>query len=214
MGLEQRPQAKYSTIGKDSGKIRHKDGETEVLYDSLVAKLYKIELREETYKGNTFNRYHFHLKDGDKLFILQSSETSAFSRSLINALANIDYNRKIRIAPYQKTYEDRTYAVPYVEQSGESVSWRVPPEEIPDVEYVNVGGKQVANDSARNKFYKAMASRINELVEEAGFSPDISEENGSAGPATSTDDNGGLSEAADDRQDLAEPLYSDDDLPF
>lgn len=168
MGLGNEKPVKYLSISKEGGKVRHKDGEAEHLYDYLEARLDRIELKTEEWQGSEYTKYYFWFSDGGVRLCLQSSEGSSFSRSLINSIASLsDPSTLLRVRPYEKERGERTFTVPYVTlgSSDESLSWAVPPEKIPTAERVKVGDKQVLNDSERRKFFRQLAATINKKLE-------------------------------------------------
>lgn len=192
MGLENRTPAKYLSIY--NGKIRHKTADGDVYYDSLTGRLDQIELREETFKGNTFNKWYFHFKDNGELYMLKSGEGTVFANSLVNSLAGCDLSRPVRISPYTKVYDDSEIAVPYVEQDGEAASWAI--EDWPD------------ESDARNALVRRMVKRLNELTETVEPDPtDDTTKTTSPKTDAERDDEPAPKAAA--------PLqFPDDDLPF
>lgn len=217
MGLGNSPDMIYLSISKDTGKIRCKDGDSEVHYDYMEGVLESVELRRESYQGSEFYKYYFMFRDGEQVLALQSSEGSSFSRSLLNSLCGLDdMGVVVRVTPYQKSYQERTYTVPYVTVGGASVSWAVAPEGIPDAERVQVGDKMVLDDKARREFFRKMAARVNARLESVEV--DESGLGDTGGPAEAVyggdSSDGGAGGGDSDGSGLPEIDDYDDELPF
>jgi hypothetical protein len=159
----------YYSISKD-GKIRYKSGNQEHLYDYIEGNLTKIDLVKDEYEGEVNFRYHFYLTDSNVTDILQVGEQSSAARGILLSLVSIAGPiQKIKIAPYAKTKDGKTYTNVWFEHNGQTSDWdKAILEQIPPVEEVKLqSGKTFLDDSARVAFFRKLAKRAKSKIYDA-----------------------------------------------
>ena len=163
MPVGNKPKSNYYSISK-TGKIRHKgkDG-NEYFYDFIEGRLVKIDLVEDVYEGEVINKYHFYLEGDEETDVLQAGESSSAARGIIMSLACIEGPiGVVRIAPYLKEHEGKTYTNVWFEHQGHTVDWKKEyVSRVPDVEELPTkGGKVYRDDTLRREYYRRMAQYI------------------------------------------------------
>ena len=176
MPVGNKPPTNYYSIAKDAGKIRYKKGEDVYLYDFIEGDLAKLELVEDEYDGEPSNKYHFHLtsQDGTETDILQVGESSSAARGILMSLICIDGPiQHIRVAPYLKEHEGRTYTNVWFEHNGQTVDWKESiTSKVPDIERIPTkSGKEFTDDTERRQFYRRIAVELKKRLGQEAPAP-------------------------------------------
>ncbi len=164
----ERTSRRYYTISKEDhpeGLIRRKDREGNVYHTGgIEGILTSIELKEEEWEGERQIKWHFKFEDRahSQTDILQIGETASAARGLLMTLVSCPGKAGwVSVAPYRSKNEDKTYTNVWVEINGQTVDWLEEVQEnLPEVEYVEVGDKQVPNDTDRRQYVRKLAQRV------------------------------------------------------
>ena len=140
------------------GRIVTKDKEgKEHLYDYVEGDLQRIYQKEREFKGEKVKYWYIELA-GDKpelYYELALPYRSGTALSIFNCLASAEKLQRVKISPYQS----KGYTKVVVTNNGEKLSWKYP--QLPAIELVKVGDREVKDDSKRMKFLEEIVNTIN-----------------------------------------------------
>jgi hypothetical protein len=146
---------KAAFFGKQQ-KIDGKWGVTD-RYTSVAGRLVSIEHVVTTYKDSETNSLRLVIEDENGLYQVEGAFNSLVY-SIINTLASLDnFNGELSINLY---VNKSNYPASYITIDGERVSWKYDLAQIPKVEYVQVGKKEIADSSKVEEFYIKVISDI------------------------------------------------------
>lgn len=135
-------------------------------FNTLEGYLVGIEVGSFEYKGDEKKVLKITFRDefGEK--VQAESTFTLLAYGIINTLANVDPNKKVKIKLYTRNRKDNgeRIAASYIEQEGERVSWMYEPSEIPKIKKVMVGKKEVIDDEHVIDFYMDIIDRISEKI--------------------------------------------------
>lgn len=166
------PSKRFFSISKN-GKIRYKDRDTnqEHFYDYIEGILTKIDLVKDEYEGEEIYKWHFYLEDEHhtQTDVLQVGEASSAARGILMTLFCVDGPiGHVYISPYKKP--DSKFTNVWVEHNRQTVDWKEEVKNaIPEAQVVQIGTRQIVDDTERRKFFRLLAARIKN--EKLGVSP-------------------------------------------
>lgn len=118
-------------------------------------------LVQKEYEGSKYNVYQFKLVDENKnLYILESSESSNFSRTALNRMSSIERLEKVRISAYLNEFEmdgkQFSNISASVKVNGEAAKLMYGKDEIPRLVEIKSkrGGKVTYNSEDRDIFFE------------------------------------------------------------
>lgn len=220
--------------GKDEGgktadvlQWRIKDGNNEVYADTIgpvtVTGLQYREARDKNHK----NQYLVHLKSRDgKIVVMQLSEGSNYTHGVLNVLYGLKTGQLVKFFckfGANKENPANPYYNVYVLNAAndEWIKGPLTKDDVPAIEFVQVGDQNVKNDLARRTFFKALAEKIANRLSAGEFNAEPEEAPAipQAKPMTPTEAWNGLNKPAADlygapSQPAAAATADDDDLPF
>lgn len=158
---------KYYSISKENNKIRHKTRDSvEEFSDWIEGYLTNVEVRESEYEGQTIAKvvFTFSGKDGSE-DILQTGESSIFTRMALNRLASIEGPiGLVRMAAYIWEYEGKKLTCCSLQHRGQKMPLKFKSRsqggEIPDQIIQMVGKKEVKDDTDRVEFFRELIVRL------------------------------------------------------
>lgn len=137
------------------GKLVHREGGKEALYDYLEGELLDITTPTRTYNGEEVRVWYFKFKGKDSEdYILSIGYPSGVAKTILNALASTNDYKDIKILPYER--DGYTKVVTF--SNSEKLSWKY--EKIPPIEYVEIGGKKIKDDSKRMVLFDNISKEI------------------------------------------------------
>lgn len=128
-------------------------------FDYMEGLLVNIESFKETYEGNIIEkiRFTFRPKSGDTLAILTCGRYTAFTRDVLNCLANLPAVEFVRLTPFvsEDPATNKVYIHGAVKNNGEKIKRKFPVELVPKVktEYVKQLKKEVLITAERDEFF-------------------------------------------------------------
>lgn len=160
-------------LGITGGKIRRrtKDGNEE-FYKAVEGKFKGVSVRESEFNGAPVTYYDFHLTDGNDELIVSVNRASSVARGIVLNLASAKSfaGSIIRIEPWAKENNGKTFTNISVYQNGEKLSWVT--SELPEVPTVTVGSAIVKDDSKLTAFVQQLVDGINYVVSRESAAPE------------------------------------------
>lgn len=152
-------EVKRNYLSLQNGKVEATINGVKEQFDEVEGNLHSITRVERTFSGKTAQRWYVEMTDkGGENYTLSFSLGSGTFRNLILYLAsaaNLTADTTIRIRPYLKGQ----YTNVAVTADGEKLAWAVT--KIPPVETINVGGKEVKDDSKRIALISILVEQVN-----------------------------------------------------
>lgn len=146
--------------------------------------LFKIDIKEQEWKGDKYNTISIYIKDGEEAYIVDLRFNMP-SRSLFNGLASLESYDGIAIT----VYENKTgYTSFGLWQNDKMVKWKFKLDELPQPEAVTFKGKQMHDYSKVDDFF------VNILKEISGKLGGSQATTKVAPPAAGAPESGGLDE--------------------
>lgn len=124
----------------------------ELLHDKLKGVVTDVTIDDSSDYGDQFI---FTVKDGSDTFFVKFNVYSAYGRSFLMKMLNIDFDEQVAIAPYSFEDGDKTITGITFYQDGEKVEnkWtKDNPGKMPELEQKKVKGKMKWNDDKRMEF--------------------------------------------------------------
>lgn len=134
------------------GKQQKVDGKWAVTerFNELSGRLTSVEHIVNTYNKEEVSVLRLIIQDGLDVFQVEGSFAS-LTYNIINCLASIEsFNGELSITLY---VNKSGYPTSYITMNGERVNWKYEASDIPQVKYVKVGNKEVADSSEREAFF-------------------------------------------------------------
>lgn len=211
MGLEQRSGSGgtylnvmagklVQTVGPDtSGAVKRENKNKKIVYeihhDTLSGIITDVKIED----SNFGKRFNMTVNDNGQNFYVQIQLQSAYGRSFLMKMKEMNFDENIKIAPYN--FEDKDKAGKMVSgitftQGGDKLpnTWNRESEELPDMKQVVVSGKDTWDDTDRMKF---LAGEFTKLK---------------FGAAVVT--NTPAAQPVDETKDELKDAMQEDDLPF
>lgn len=157
-GTEVNPYFQISRKNTDKWEIQDDQS-----ISSVTGDLTKVEVAEEEYKGDSYFRVKFYLRDGDESYLIPF-RFNISTRSLVNAILNLEEFTDVNISYFRSKSGYDTFAV---KQNGNRVSWKYELDEIPSAKEVVFQKKKVKDYSDVDAFY---VEKLQEFAEKLGKS--------------------------------------------
>lgn len=150
----------------------------------VTGNLVAVLLEKKEWEDNEYDVIKLSLQDAetDELFVLDL-RFNLLSRSIINSFLGMKEYTNVSVSLYQK--KDSNYPAVSVKQNGERASWAFSIEELPKVEKVKVGKKEVVDSTELDEF---LLGKLKELAERVKASLGKPATRGSASSDTETED--------------------------
>lgn len=127
--------------------------------------LTKIELYEREWEGVVTPLVKIFLEDSEaQECYLLDLRYNMLSRNLFNNLLSLQSFENLKISLYDRKKEDKTYPAVSVRQNDALVNWKFEIKDLPPVEKVKVGKKEVTNFDNLNDFFIAELTKLAEKV--------------------------------------------------
>ncbi|MCR5760266.1 MAG: hypothetical protein K6G39_07920 [Bacteroidales bacterium] len=160
-------------LGISYGKITRKiqGQENPETFTDVEGHLKEITVRSAEIKGQQTPFLDFIIEDGEDTYDLSVQKNSGVARSILLSLASVQdfVGNIVRISPYLSKDGEHTNIAVYVNK--QKVSWVCEASKIPPLKYVQVGTQQVADDSARSKFFDQHLAVIQNRLNAASATP-------------------------------------------
>lgn len=131
----------------------------------VSGRLTKVETYEREWEGTVTPLVKIYLEDDDaKETYLLDLRYNMLSRNLFNSLLSLDSFEDVKIGVWDRKKDDKTYPAVTVRQGEKMVDWKHKIADLPPVEKVKVGKKDVTNFDNLNDFFieelKAFADKV------------------------------------------------------
>lgn len=125
----------------------------------------KVETYEREWEGVVTPLVKVYLEDAEaKESYLLDLRYNMLSRNLFNTLLSLESFDGVKIGVYERKKGDKTYPAVSVRQNDQLVNWKYKIEELPAIEKVQVGKKEITNFDNLNDFFieelKALGERV------------------------------------------------------
>lgn len=119
--------------------------------------LTRLELGEKEFNGEKSPTVKLTLEDASQQeSYMLDLRYSMITRSLFNSLLSLQSFDNLKVSVYQtkpKSKDEKSYAQISLRQNDEKVSWKYKLEELPPVEKVTIGKKEITNFDKLNDFF-------------------------------------------------------------
>lgn len=139
-----------------------KDEPTYKQFNAINGILYRIETEEFEYEGEPLTKIKYYLtnKKADGVAILQAGMSTNYNRDFLNRLSNLDTIEDVKLLLWNSYWEEKDKnitrgSVQIQDEKGKynKVDYKYPSEDIPDIDYVKVGKKTVADKEEIDEFF-------------------------------------------------------------
>lgn len=128
----------------------------------------KIELYTREWEGVETPLVKIFIEDAEaKETYLLDLRYNMLSRNLFNTLLSLTSFEGVSIGVYERKKEEKTFPAVSVKQDGKLVNWKYKIDELPKVETVRVGKKDITNFDNLNDFFIEELKKLSELVKGA-----------------------------------------------
>jgi len=193
MSLSNSKQRIYVSVSEGKFVIKNPKTNERELYDNLTGRIVNIEVKDETYKGETYKKAFFDIVDNVDTYTLQLRVGSGYFRTFCNSLKSGDINKIISLSALVNEKNGRPNGVIFVKQDGKVLKHFHTKDnmgDLPEVEKIIFKGKEdYDNTKAMEYWIKWLLSLKFESYNEDAIKKDI---------------------VSKDFEDL----MTDDDLPF
>lgn len=125
----------------------------------------KVETYEREWEGVVTPLVKVYLEDAEaKESYLLDLRYNMLSRNLFNTLLSLESFDGVKIGVYERKKGDKTYPAVSVRQNDQLVNWKYKIEELPAIEKVQVGKKEITNFDNLNDFFIEELKGLGERV--------------------------------------------------
>ena len=149
-------------LSVNHGKVVRTTKQGNEFYSSVDGTLEAIYTKKSTFGREVVVRWYIDLRDGSELYSLCLPYNSGVFKSIILALAsdeNLSSSTPIQIEPYEGK---NGYTKVVVWSEGVKLDWIT--KELPEIETIQVGGREVKDDSKRMELIYNLVNTINERL--------------------------------------------------
>jgi hypothetical protein len=161
------PHFEISEKGADGKYVKRDQTETQV-----QGTLVKVEVKEEDYKGDKYNKVSIILSDEDEIYLLDT-RVNMLTRSLYNSLLSLTSFDDVSISLYVYKKTDKAtgavteYPAVSVWQNGQQVKWLVPIADQPKPVSVIFKGKKQNDYTEVDNLFVEKLKTFSKVVESA-----------------------------------------------
>lgn len=162
MALGQNTQERKTYLSISNGKVVQGKGEDKQLFSFVEGTLEEIYTRQTSFGGEYVVRWYIDLRDGADLYSLCFPFSSGVFKSIVLSLAaseTLTASTTIKIEPYEGRNGFTRVAV---FADGAKLGWVT--KELPPLQIVTIGGKQIKDDTKRMEFISSLVGRIQNKV--------------------------------------------------
>lgn len=155
--LKQSEASKRTYLSISHGKVMKTATGSQEFFSYVEGTLENVYKKERSFNGAKSMFWYLDIRDGEELYCLSLPYNSGVFISIINALVSderLNRSSPIRIEPYEK--KGFTKVVVYSE--GVKLDWFC--RELPDIETIQVGNKEVKDDSKRMAYVEYLANVV------------------------------------------------------
>jgi len=157
----------YANVSKEGRmrlRSRQEDGKyLEQLADGISGRIVEIKKTEGDFEGQPIARLEVTINDNDQKYILSVSRYSNYGRGLINKLHNVNMDKKVEIGVFASSFEGKVYVHATLKQGDKNIPVKFEKGQIPGINMVKVGKKDVMDSTERDEFFDA---KLDELIQD------------------------------------------------
>jgi hypothetical protein len=159
--IQERETQRKIYLNINHGQIEHPSEDGKQTFRYVEGEVKRITQKNRTFRGESVVYWYIDIADGDDLYSLGFSYTSGTFKSIILCLANfkeLTATTPVKIEPYEKG----GYTKVVVWADGIKQDWIT--RQLPQVKTVNVGGREVKDETERMNYITELATMINARV--------------------------------------------------
>ena len=160
MALGQRERKTYLSI--NHGKVVQGTGEEKQFFAYVDGTIEDIYTRRSVFGGEVVERWYIDIRDGEELYSLCRPYSSGVFKSIVLSLASdeaLTSSTPVRIEPYEGS---NGYTKVAVYSDGVRLDWLT--KQLPPQDTINVGGRQIKDDSKRMELICSLCEKIKERL--------------------------------------------------